>query len=537
MRQLTHHLTIKLFAVFTFIFAFIITTHTPMMWEDVVYTLKADPALGMAMSNTAVSDTIHLGRYDRVATLSDLAESTYNHYMNANGRLFPHLTSQVFGTFIGKGWFNLLNAAMFVILALITTLITVGPRKTFWPWAVIVFSCLWFFMPESNTGFFLMTYALNYLWSSVFSICFLYLYLNQHTDRLSHWKFVLGCLFAFGAGWSHEGLAIGIAGALVIDNLLDYYHHHLKPRTLIWCICFCLGAFFLCIAPGNFTRTDESIPLYLRLLSFTRLRLFWLFILSWLLFNRRISFIRDNSLLLTALVIQMTFLFYVGYRNPRVLWGPELFSLILLIKVFAYQETNGKPLTKFAYILLPLLVVHLGWLIYRSGEIRQQYDNIIALYENSQTGDVFYDILPETDLTRDFIPTPFCYYRPFELTAFSVYYTKEQKSMHVYPTAMQHLCSDTTAIFYSPYICYLAGKNLNRATIQFGRHNSVNPQYSSYLTAIKNLFGPPDQTVKEEVTFNTHLQGYDIAELPQQFDGQIHSVKIISTQSWKKEND
>ena len=109
---------IKIFALLTLLFVYVISSRTPLMWEDVVYTLKADASLGAAMSNSAVADTIQLGRYERVESIPDLLESSYYHYMNANGRLFPHMTSQAFGALIGKPVFNVLNAFVFFLMIL-----------------------------------------------------------------------------------------------------------------------------------------------------------------------------------------------------------------------------------------------------------------------------------------------------------------------------------------------------------------------------------------------------------------------------------
>ena len=264
---------IKIFAVLVLLFAYIITSRTPMMWEDVVYTLKADATLGAAMSNSAVADTIHLGRYERVKNVSDLVESSYYHYMNANGRLFPHMTSQAFGALIGKSVFNVLNAIMFVLLISVVTLLVVRQQRDYWKWWIVVLSGLWLLMPETNTCFFLMTYALNYLWSSVFCVLLLLLYFRLEKQQIPSWALAIGSIFAFGAGWSHEGIAVGIAAALVFDNGFDIYYHQLNRQKLMWGLCFCFGASWLCLAPGNFTRTDAALPLYNHLLSFARLRI------------------------------------------------------------------------------------------------------------------------------------------------------------------------------------------------------------------------------------------------------------------------
>ena len=515
---------IKIFVLLTLVFAYVITARTPMMWEDVVYTLKADAALGAAMSNASVADTIQLGRYERVQDVSDLAESTFHHYMNANGRLFPHLTSQVFGTLVGKQVFDVLNAVMFVLLVSFVALLVAGGHRSYWKWWVIVLSALWLMMPESNTGFFLMTYALNYLWSSAICALFLWLYLRLEKQAMPVWGLLLGCVFAFGAGWSHEGLAVGISAGLIWDNLLDIKPRRSNQQKLVWAVFFCLGAAILCLAPGNFNRTDVALPLYNHLLSFTRLRVFWLFLLAWCLFSRRIDYIRENRVLLMALFVQMAFMFYVGYRNARVLWGTEFFSLILMLKVFSDRERDGKLLAGLSYFLLLCLVLHFGWLVYRSGEVRRQYDEVIALYQQSLDGNVYYDLHSESDWVRSFIPTPFCYYKPFEQVAFAVYYTREQKPMHVYPMDMKVL---KEGVFKSPNAWYVVARSNEPIKIVYQQHNSVLPQYSSVTAAIKNMFSQKcSKRVIAIGQMTPLINGYSIAVIPQHFENEISDLQI-----------
>ena len=427
---------IKIFALLVLLFAYVITSRTPIMWEDVVYTLKADATLGAAMSNSAVADTIHLGRYERVKNVPDLVESSYYHYMNANGRLFPHMTSLAFGALIGKSVFNVLNAIMFVLLISVVTLLVVRQQRDYWKWWIVVLSGLWLLMPETNTCFFLMTYALNYLWSSAFCVLFLLLYFRLEKQQISSWALAIGSIFAFGAGWSHEGFAVGIAAALVFDNGFDIYYHQLNRQKLMWGLCFCFGASWLCLAPGNFTRTDAALPLYNHLLSFARLRLFWLFLICWCLFSRSIDFIRENRFLIIALFFQAAFMFFVGFRNGRVLWGTEFFSLILLLKLFTAKEVKGNSLSFLSYFMLALLFAHFSWLVYRSGEVRKQYDEIIALYLQSPDGIVYFDSHREPFMVSKYIPTPLCSERPFERLTISVYYTKDAKHLSICPTSV-----------------------------------------------------------------------------------------------------
>ena len=293
---------------------------------------------------------------------------------------------------------------------------------------------------------------------------------------------------------------------------------------------FCIGAAFLCLAPGNFNRTDAALPLYNHLLSFARLRVFWIFLLSWCIFSRSIDYLRNNRILLVALVVQMAFMFYVGFRNARVLWGTEFFSLVLLMKIFADSENRGRILAYFSYILLALLVVHFGWLVYRSAEIRKQYDEVIALYLQSSDGTVYYDLQPESDWTRSFITTPLCYYRPFELTCISVYLTKEKKSLHVYPKAMKSL---EKKAYPSPEAVYVILKNQEAVDIHYQKELSLNPRYSS-LSHVANqiIHSRWSEGITESFTPMINYDAFSgslfyVVEIPQDFEGQVSDVKIM----------
>ena len=518
---------IKLFVALTLVFAWLINARTPMMWEDVIYTLKANSALGAAMSNAAVADTIQLGRYERVKNLEELAESTYYHYMNANGRMFPHLTSQIFGPLIGKKNFDIINALMLILLISIITFLVIGNKKNYWRWWVIVLSACWFLMPETNTGFFLMTYALNYLWSSTICSLFLCCYLSLRKQRIAPWITPFCYIFAFGAGWSHEGLVVGMAAGLILDNLFDLRLHQLNTQKLTWAMFFCLGATFLCLSPGNFTRIDDALPLYNHLLSFTRLKIFWLFLLCWCVFSRSYDFVRENRLLLVILFFQALFLFYVGYRNGRVLWGTEFFSLILLLKIFHKREQSGKNVKHFSYFMLFMLSSHFIWLSYRSERVHRQYNEVIALYNKSSDGIVYFDLLSESDMVRDFIPTPLCYYKSFELHCISLFYSHDKKSLRIYPTKMS---SNQNGMYQSPNAWYIVFPNDNQIEISYEKKVSLNPKYSSLIHVLNALVHNVNtENVTKMVIGNPFHQQF-VIELPQDYEGQISNI-IVKTKS------
>lgn len=424
--------TYKIIIFTTLIIAiYFINANTPLMWEDIIYTLKADKTLAMAMNDASITHCSQLSQYDTVSDIAGLAESTINHYNYANGRLFPHLTSQIFGPIVGKHVFDVLNTVMLLLLAYVISLFVTNNRKQiFFYWSTTLF-CVWYMMHQTNSCFFLMTYALNYLWSSVFCLTFLYIYMYKTYMVNRRWKLWLFCLFSFGAGWSHEGMAVGIAGAVFIDCVIRWKRKCLDYNRVLPAMCFCLGAAFLCLAPGNFSRTEVALPLYNHLLSFARLRIFYIMLVTFFLFSRSWRFILSSRVIIFALIIQMMFMFYVAFRNPRVLWGTELFSLLLLLIILSRKKWWSKTLPYTAIGASAILVVHVVYLSYTSFMLKRQYDEIISLYQQSSNGEVIYKVKRVSPLVSDYIMTPFCEDRLFEKMTFSVYYSKGIKDLKI----------------------------------------------------------------------------------------------------------
>lgn len=424
--------TYKIIIFTTLIIAiYFINANTPLMWEDIIYTLKADKTLAMAMNDASITHCNQLTNYDTVSDITGLTESTINHYNYANGRLFPHLTSQIFGPIIGKPVFNLFNTAMLLLFAYVISIFVIcNYKQKFYYWCISFF-CVWYMMHQTNSCFFLMTYALNYLWSSVLCLAFLYMYMYKMHIINNKWKLLLFCLFSFGVGWSHEGMVVGIAGAVFIDSIIRWKRKRLDYKRVLPAIFFCIGAAFLCLAPGNFNRTEAALPLYNHLLSFARLRIFYIMVIAFFLFSRSRRFILSNRMIIFALIIQMMFMFYVAFRNPRVLWGTELYSLLLLLMILSRKKWWSKTLPYSAVFASSILVLHIVYLSYTSFILKRQYDDIISLYQKNSNGIVTYNVIKVSPIVSDYIMTPFCEDRLFENMTFSVYYSKGMKDLKI----------------------------------------------------------------------------------------------------------
>lgn len=167
----------------------------------------------------------------------------------------------MFFLWVGKGWFDMVNAGMVVLLLLAIQWIALGGRVTakLSPFiTALSFFCIWAFTFGFGSVMFWVAGACNYLWTSVFLLLFLIPYVRHYVTggQVSYpawfgplW-FVLGLL----AGNSNENTIcwIGLSGGL-------YLLYAWKKKTLsawmLWgLIGLGIGYLALMLAPGNVVR-------------------------------------------------------------------------------------------------------------------------------------------------------------------------------------------------------------------------------------------------------------------------------------------
>ena len=378
----------------------------------------------------------------QVKTLSDVAISQYNHYFSMNGRALMHFISQIYIGILGKQVFNITNVLMFVIFILACLLFTSKKRigKPY-HW-IIVFFCLWFLLPGNLLCGNFIVANVSYMWSAILCICFLLL-LNytEHQKEIRTYQIPFLLIFAFFAGWTHESLTIGISGGLVL-----YYFLNKNNVNRIWvflAVLFILGTFMIVFSPASMSRGvtyssgfDNLFGFLIRRIQVViNLRAFWilLIIIVYLYFKNKTKlnyFLRNNQLLLFALIFQLLFSLFIGYFNYRALWGIELFSVLLIVKLIYVFELDFYRWRYILYsIVLLIFVLHISVTIYYSYKCRNEYNRIIEEYLEDEHGIAFYDQFEIPGLWKKYIPR-FNHYLGWEARVTSFYYNKE---LNLYP--------------------------------------------------------------------------------------------------------
>ena len=197
-----------------------------------------------------------------LASLPDVFESAYRHYLLHGGRMFT-VTCLNFFLWAGKVWFDIANTLFFVILIF---LICFHARREIRiadePVTVAVAGLLaWFSFPHFGEVAVWKSGSTVYLWSAVPVALFLLpynLYMAGRFDKKSAWltfpMFVLGII----AGWSVENLAVTV---VLLTGALSYYCFRQK-RLAAWMVSGASGALIglagLLAAPGNYVRYGQQ---------------------------------------------------------------------------------------------------------------------------------------------------------------------------------------------------------------------------------------------------------------------------------------
>lgn len=295
---------------------------------------------------------------DKIRNVMDIFGSQYAHYFLWNGRYVAHWLCQFFICFFGKGVFAAVNAVFYIALVLLVLRNSTSRQMT--TRSVLTATCLVLFFCDTDYG---PTCQIGYIWMSVFVLIFLHLFFNFAKDPSMSVPIYIGLLiFSLIAGNAQEAINIGVGGAMAIFLLT-----HLRRLSVAqWCmiIGFGIGALLLCLSPATINRTDEMVtaPIYSVANFIISLRVAYIFLVILIYKCARgsislRSFYKDNAFFINAIIVLMVFNFIIGIGGTRQLFGIELFSAILVLKLLNNQSFSKPVLWIFSLALVGIYIL------------------------------------------------------------------------------------------------------------------------------------------------------------------------------------
>lgn len=326
-----------------------------------------------------------------IVTIKDIYTSQIDHYFTFNGRVIIHSLVQLFTGIIGKGIFNFINAVVFTcFIALSVKYSTKSLNKS-----LILFSTFLIFLcfPAFNDTCLWMTGSMNYLWTSLLTIIFLYIFRNLRDKNLtpSSYLFVLG---GIPLGWAHEGIVFPLALSLIV---FCYWNRKqiIKSAAFPFAIGFIIGAFLCAFSPATLGRASGNghtlMGLANKILSgfviLSKLKLIYLAIavLIWIALKegkyKVLCFLKENLLICGAIFFSMGIVFLSGFYSARTAFGTELFSFLLIIKLLAIYH----PRKNVSQTISVILCFMYGSVLYCSVLNFQEYQRILQQIKEPST--------------------------------------------------------------------------------------------------------------------------------------------------------
>ena len=416
---------------------YLMNMYTPICGDDYLYSFYLTPVAAKSFF-----EGTSIGFEQKISSFTDVIFSQYNHYFYVNGRTIPHILEQSFAGLWGENCFNLINVFAFLLLNMLVIWIS-GKRNLtkFGYWVAAVFF-IWFLLPCPVDLFLLMSGALNYTWSAVLCLAFLLVYTKVRQMERVNWG-VAFLLFLLGviSGWTHESLVIGISGALFIIYCVQYNKRKPKSPEIALVAGFWLGTLLLCLSPAARGRASFDHPSIWEtfLLIIGELRAFYvlLFLLVYTFFRGKRNnnnhtlrkFFYDNQLYFYVILIELVFSLVIGFRNVRQLFGIELFSVVILIKLISEQTSfNAVWCRSVSIVAASAIVLHMAFVIPCAKRSHAQFQDIVTTYLHSEDGVVSFRY-EEFPCWVDSYVWRFGGYADWEAFCISVYYMGDKKPM------------------------------------------------------------------------------------------------------------
>ncbi len=364
----------------------------PLRWDDMIYEYvwldHQDPEL------------LHpIDLSNRVDNFQEAFSSQLNHYVAMNGRFIVHFITQCFNGFIGKGLFNVINAFVYVLFLLLGLRYCNAQHSTLNAQHSTLFliAGLWLLPPVQWIFSFDVVFAINYLWTATACLAFILLFRSMSQKGTSSaWHNALLFLFALICGNLHEGYSLLISGALFFYALM----HFRQLNASQWCLICGMWAGTLTVigSPGIWGRASgasadslqEALVRKLDILRYSK-RLYLLIAALaaayFMLGKERLkTFVKEHQIELMIVLLGFAFLFMLPYYSQRMGFPMELFSVLLLLKLLLLTPFRKLLGRVSSVIIAVLLLIHVPMTVYYAKKVGNEYQQMLAEYEQSPTG-------------------------------------------------------------------------------------------------------------------------------------------------------
>ena len=363
----------RILLVFIFILMYALNCMTPLLSDD--YFISFVWPEGLRINGMLPEEA------KKVSSFSDVYDSLKAYYFIWGGRI-PGQTFMTLFAWWGKGWFNVVNSIMAVLL--ITEIYWIsheGKVSSFFAYKYIfwIFFALWAFNVAFVDTFMWLSGSCEYLWMMVLLLAFLLPYVQNYYDSREHNSnkalFAVG-MFMLGliVGCSREMLICWIILILLYWLYLCKRNGNLQSWKVSGLIGLCIGYSILIFAPGNFARlsadshTDSVLLNSFSILFFKIIFIITIFLFHFLLWHFLATFfIRHKDVRKKIEAFNL-----ITGKNIVLAKASALVALGTMALLLVVMYTGARP----TFVTLVFLIISVA-LLFRASEI----SGIVIIHE------------------------------------------------------------------------------------------------------------------------------------------------------------
>lgn len=299
--------------------------------------------------------------HDYVQTWGDVFHSQYNHYLGSNGRIISPIFELACASFMTPHEYAVANTFMFALLLIIATYLCDNSLKLKSGLLFVITLCV--FAPRTISVFLAnMSISLNYLWVSVFAFSWyiLYEYVKKREKTLSIPKLILIALYGIITSVQQESFSIGFCAGLGIYHLFNI--KKLNTNIIVTIGAFFLGTLISILSPSNFSKAESSLrgfrpEVILDMMDSYAIPILIILIAIFYRHSKKdtINFIKENSVLLIAILFGVFFAVCMFYTSWHQFTMPVVASIILIIRLCKVIPFKGKHTISYLYLGLGII--------------------------------------------------------------------------------------------------------------------------------------------------------------------------------------
>ncbi|MDE6338744.1 MAG: hypothetical protein K2K97_03020 [Muribaculaceae bacterium] len=348
-----------------------------------------------------------LGFYSSFAAQDDcwyaFPRSMYRQWLWNNARLADMLMPVT--VYILPAWCRgLVTGSMFSLFFYLLAFISVGSvRKHPFGGIAIIFLAAFTFRWDAIW----MEFATfnNYVWTTAFGLL-AFLILQKMPRQKPNLLWWLAVPFCFAASAMHEAFGVPFAAGLIVYIVVSDFRKNSSLLKKVTMFSIIFGGLFTLTSPASYSRIGSMLQPEptLEMLCFSGFYVIILIVLIvWLaVFRSQIlsDLVRSTWIIFTVGALLSCIMMIVSQYGGRTGWFAQCLALIAIADIFqALNIRFPKPLQFTAGILMALAIVaHYCAVSVWQKRLATQTREIIALYQKSPEGIVYYDYLNEPEL-------------------------------------------------------------------------------------------------------------------------------------------